>query len=195
MYVRRDVSARLRPLKLITVEDVPPYNFETGTLNHEGMAGTVAAIDFIADLGRWHEAGVSPAPEGAARLAGLSGRRRQIVAGMLAGEAYEQPLAQRLIAGLSAIAGVTVYSPPAGHARTSTVSFTLAGFTAAEVARALGAQGLFVWHGHSYALRLVERLGLLDRGGLVRVGLAPCNTSAEIERVIDAVAALAKAVR
>jgi len=76
MYVRRDVSARLRPLKLITVEDVPPYNFETGTLNHEGMAGTVAAIDFIADLGRWHEAGVSPAPEGAARLAGLSGRRR-----------------------------------------------------------------------------------------------------------------------
>jgi len=74
-------------------------------------------------------------------------------------------------------------------------SFTLAGFTAAEVARALGAQGLFVWHGHFYALRLVERLGLLDRGGLVRVGLAPCNTSAEIERVIDAVAALAKAVR
>ena len=70
MYVRRDVSARLRPLKLITVEDVPPYNFETGTLNHEGMAGTVAATDFIADLGRWHEAGVSPAPEGAARLAG-----------------------------------------------------------------------------------------------------------------------------
>ena len=114
---------------------------------------------------------------------------------MLAGEAYEQPLAQRLIAGLSAIAGVTVYSPPAGHARTSTVSFTLAGFTAAEVARALGAQGLFVWDGHFYALRLVERLGLLDRGGLVRVGLAPCNTSAEIERVIDAVAALAKAVR
>ncbi|MGO8684668.1 MAG: cysteine desulfurase-like protein [Thermoleophilia bacterium] len=195
MYARQDVSARLRPLKLVTVEDIPPANFETGTLNHEGMAGTVAAIDFIAGLGRRHEDGVSAVPEGAARLAGFVGRRRQIVAGMLAGEAYEQPLAEQLIAGLTAIAGVTVYGPPAGHARTSTVSFTLAGLTAAEVARALGAQGLFVWDGHFYALRLVERLGLLERGGLVRVGLAPYNTSAEIERVLDAVAALAKARR
>jgi cysteine desulfurase family protein (TIGR01976 family) len=195
MYARRSVSARLRPLKLVTVEDVPPANFETGTLNHEGGAGRGAATSYRAPRGPGPAAGAPAARAGAPRLAGLVGRRRQIVAGMLAGEAYEQPLAQQLIAGLNAIAGVTVYGPPAGHARTSTVSFTLAGLTAAEIARALGAQGLFVWDGHFYALRLVERLGLLERGGLVRVGLAPYNSSAEIERVLDAVAALAKALR
>lgn len=195
LYARRSVSARLRPLKLVTVEDVPPFNFETGTLDHEGIAGALAAIEFIADLGRRHEAGVSAAPEGAERLAGLTGRRRAIVAGMLAMEAYEQPLAARLIEGLNDIRGVTIYGPPSGHPRTSTVSFTVEGFTAVEVARALGRQGLFVWDGHFFALRLVEKLGLLDRAGLVRVGLAPYNTVSDVDRVIAAVAALAKAIK
>jgi cysteine desulfurase family protein (TIGR01976 family) len=195
LYGRKSVSARLTPLKLVTVEDDPPYLWETGTLNHEGLQGTIAAIEFIADFGRRHEAAVAAAPEGAARLGGLTGRRRAIVAGMLAMEAYEQPLARRLIDGLGQIEGVTIYGPPAGHPRTSTVSFTLEGFSAVEVARALGEHGLFVWDGHFFALRLVEKLGLIDSGGLVRVGLAPYNTAAEVERVIAAVAALAKAIR
>ena len=105
-------------------------------------------------------------------------------------EAYEQPLAARLIEGLNALPGVHVYGPPAGHPRTSTVSFTVAGTKASDVARALGAKGLFVWDGDFYAVRLVERLGLGDRGGLVRVGLAPYNTPGEVERVIAAVTEL-----
>jgi cysteine desulfurase family protein (TIGR01976 family) len=195
MYARKEVSARLRPLKLVTVEDTPPSNFETGTLNHEGIAGTAAAIAFIADLGRRHMAVAEAAPGGAARLDGLLGRRRDIVAGMIAMEAYEQPLTRGIIDELTAMKGVTVYGPPPGHPRTSTVSFTVDGFTAIDVARTLGRRGLFVWDGHFYALRLVEKLGLLERAGLVRVGLAPYNTTAEVERLVDAVGGLAKAIK
>ena len=188
MYVRRPVSERLRPLKLRAQEDIPPFKWETGTLDHEGIAGAGEAIEFIADLGRHHEAFVEDAAPG--RLDGLSGRRRAIVAGMIATELYEQPLARRLIAGLAAIARVTVYGPPPEHPRTSTVSFTLEGWNAQDVARALGQKGQFVWDGDFFAMRLVELLGLGDRGGLVRVGLAPYNTADEVERVIAAVAEL-----
>ena len=79
---------------------------------------------------------------------------------MLAGEAYEQPLAKRLREQLAGIPGLTLYGPPEGSPRTSTVSFTLDGFQAGEVCRALGARGLFTWDGDFYAHRLVELLGL-----------------------------------
>jgi selenocysteine lyase/cysteine desulfurase len=131
-----------------------------------------------------------------ARLpADLSGRRRAIVAGMLAAEAYEQPLAARLREQLAAVPGVTLYGPPEGSPRTSTVSFTLDGFSAEQACRALGARGIFSWDGHFYAFRLVEQLGLLDRGGLIRVGLAPYNTVAELERLVTAVTDLSRSVR
>jgi selenocysteine lyase/cysteine desulfurase len=80
----------------------------------------------------------------------------------------------------------TLYGPPEGHPRTSTVSFTLDGYTAEQVAGYLGSRGLFVWDGHFYAIRLVERLGLLDRGGLVRIGIAPYNTREELDRLVTA---------
>jgi selenocysteine lyase/cysteine desulfurase len=80
----------------------------------------------------------------------------------------------------------TLYGPPPGHPRTSTVSLTYEGYTADQVAKYLGNKGLFVWDGHFYAIRLVEKLGLLDRGGLVRVGIAPYNSRTELDRLIEA---------
>jgi cysteine desulfurase family protein (TIGR01976 family) len=190
MYVRRDVAERIDALRLRTQEPTPPDKFETGTLNHEGIAGTAAAVDFIAEMGRRNlELVEADLPEG------LAGRRREIVAGMLANEAYEQPLARYLRTELAAIKGATLYGPPAGHPRTSTVSFTIDGYTAMEAARTLGERGLFVWDGHFYAVRLVERLGLIDSGGLVRVGLCPYTTREEIDRLLDAVRGLAAGVR
>ena len=82
MYARREATAQVEPLRLATQNAEPPYVWETGTLNFEGMAGTTAAIDFIADLGERHVALVEDRLPG-----GLKGRRRAVVAGMLAGEA------------------------------------------------------------------------------------------------------------
>ena len=190
MFARRDATAQVEPLRLATQTPEPPYIWETGTLNFEGLSGTVAAIDFIADLGARHMGMIED------RLpAGLAGRRRAVVAGMLAGEAYEQPLAAWLRTQLADIPGVTLYGPPEGSPRTSTVSFTLDGFLAGEAARTLGERGLFVWDGDFFAARLVELLGLAGRGGLIRVGLAPYTTQGELERLVAAVRDLSRSVR
>jgi cysteine desulfurase family protein (TIGR01976 family) len=189
MFARREATAQVEPLRLATQTAEPPYIWETGTLNFEGLAGTTAAIDFIADLGERHAALVEDR-----LLAGLKGRRRAVVAGMLAGEVYEQPLATWLREQLAAIPGVTLYGPPEGSPRTSTVSFTLDGFLAGEAARKLGERGLFVWDGDFYAARLVELLGLAKRGGLIRVGLAPYTTQGELERLVKAIGDLSQSV-
>jgi cysteine desulfurase family protein (TIGR01976 family) len=190
MYARREATQLLDPVRLCTQESHPPFVWQTGTLNHEGMAGTTAAVDFIADIGERHVGMVEQNMP-----AGLKGRRRAVVAGMLAGEAYEQPLAKGLREQLERIPGVTLYGPPEGSPRTSTVSFTLDGFQAGQVCRALGARGLFTWDGDFYAQRLVELLGLQSRGGLVRVGLAPYTTEGELERLLSAVGDLSRSVR
>jgi selenocysteine lyase/cysteine desulfurase len=155
---------------------------ETGTLHHEGIAGADAAVAFIADVG------LKFASQSTIHSGKTDNRRRnQIVSGLQAFDAYEHPLTQYL---MEAVAGdipkATLYGPPAGHPRTSTVSFTYDGYTASQVAKYLGSRGIFVWAGHFYALRLVEQLGLYDRGGLIRVGIAPYNTQEELERLIDA---------
>jgi cysteine desulfurase family protein (TIGR01976 family) len=190
LYARRAVSDHVEPVRLATQEQEPPYIWETGTLDHEGIAGTAAAIDFIATVGARNGAFVQDKVP-----AGLGGRRRDIVAGMLAAEAYEQPLAARLRELLRAIRGVTLYGPPEDSPRTSTVSFTLDGFSAEQACRALGARGIFAWDGHFYAFRLVQKLDLLDRGGLIRIGLAPYNTAAELERLVTVVGELSRSVR
>jgi len=190
LYARRAVTDRVEPVRLATQEQEQPYIWETGTLDHEGIAGTAAAVDFIAAVGARNGAVVQDRVP-----AGLSGRRRDIVAGMLAAEAYEQPLAARLREQLRAVPGVTLYGPPEASPRTSTVSFTLDGFSAEQACRALGARGIFAWDGHFYAFRLVQKLNLLDRGGLIRIGLAPYNTAAEIERLVTAVGELSRSVR
>lgn len=184
LYVEPSAGERIRPLKLATQEEEPPCRYETGTLCHEGIAGAAEAVEFIADLGRHHA-------EDGERLA----RRTAVVYGMELMEAYERPLAARLVEGLAEVRGVRIYGPPDDHPRTSTVSFTLDGLPAPRLARTLGEQGLFVWDGDFYAARFVELAGIADRGGLLRVGLCPYNTAGEVERVITAVARAAAALQ
>ncbi len=182
MYAKKEVLNKLAPLNLRTQQQFPPFMFETGTLNHEGIAGALAAVEFIADIG------LKFGNDFDGQIGVLKdSRRNQILAGLRAFENYEMALTEYFIEAIrSNISKATIYGPVAGHPRTSTVSLTYEGYTADQVAKYLGSRGLFVWGGHFYAIRLVEKLGLLDRGGLVRVGIAPYNSGTEVERLIEA---------
>ncbi len=182
MYAKKEVLSRLAPLNLRTQHQSPPLMIETGTLCHEGIAGASAAVEFIADIG------LKFGNEFDGPTGDLKGNRRnQIIAGLRVFENYEMALTEYLIEAITSdISQATLYGPAPGHPRTSTVSFTYEGYTADQVAKYLANRGLFVWGGHFYAIRLVEKLGLLDRGGLVRVGIAPYNSGTELDRLIEA---------
>jgi selenocysteine lyase/cysteine desulfurase len=174
----------LRAYKVRPAEDHPPDKFETGTQNHEGLAGATAAINYLADLGAEFGAPFADQyPE-------FEGRRLHLKTAMAAIRAYEQPLAERLVGGLVDIPGVTLYGitdPARFDQRAPTVAFTLEGYTPRQVAERLGEAGIFVWDGNYYALSVTERLGVEERGGMVRVGIAHYNTIGEVYRLLNEV--------
>lgn len=182
MYAKKKVLGKLRTMRVRSQKSYPPYMIETGTLNHEGIAGAKAAVEFVADIGSKFGNTLDIQKE----VNQLKGRRRDIVAGLMIFDEYEQQLTEYLMNGLSHIQQITLYGPPKGHPRTSTVSFTYSGHTASEVAQYLAEKGLFVWNGDFYASTLIDRLGLRDQDGLVRIGIAPYNTKEELSRVIEA---------
>jgi cysteine desulfurase family protein (TIGR01976 family) len=172
LYGRRDLLQSLDFPRLRPAPDYAPENAESGTLNHEGIVGAAAAVDFLASL------------------AGPAGARRERLARAYAElHARGSALSEKLWRGLSEIEGVRLYGPPPGRPRTPTVSFTVGGVPSSEVARRLAARGVFVSHGDFYALTVVERLNLLPEG-LVRAGCAVYTTGEEIARLVEGVASL-----
>jgi cysteine desulfurase family protein (TIGR01976 family) len=169
LWGRQELLEQVRPYKVPPAADTSPERWETGTLNHEGIAGTAAAVDWIASL--------SGAGEGATRSDALDRAYGAI-------EAHEGLLVDRLLAGLRAIPRVRVYGPPAGAPRTPTVAFTVEGHTPEAVAQILAEEGVFVWNGNFYATTVCERLELHDCGGLIRAGLAPYNTEEDVDRLL-----------
>ena len=170
LYGKQEHLKRLRPYKAKPAPTKIPDCWETGTLNFEGLAGLVATIDYLADLGYQ----ISPSAEN---------RRTAIVTAMTAIHNYEQQLCQYLVAGLLEIPGLTFYgiSDLQRFAwRTPTVGIRMRGQTPYELAKALGDRGIFTWHGNFYALGLTERLGIESSGGLLRIGLVHYNTLDEI---------------
>lgn len=179
LWGKRHLLERLPVYKLRPSTDALPGRWMTGTQNHEGMAGTEAAIGYLADIGR---------SRGGQDL----DRRAALLSAFEAIRAYERGLALRLLEGLSALPEVRVYgitAPQRVGERVPTVSFTHARKTPHEVARYLGQQGIFVWHGNYYALPLTETLGL-EPEGMVRVGLMHYNTAGEVDRLLTALDAL-----
>ena len=172
VYGRRRLIETLDVPRLQPAPDTAPERLETGTLNHEGIAGTAAAVDFLAS--------VVPHEDRARALAGglseLHRRGTELVA--------------RLWSGLASLRGVTLYGPPPGQPRTPTVAFTVKGMTADDVARSLADRGVFVSSGDFYATTIVERLGLGETG-LVRAGCACYTTAEEVDRLVEGVRALA----
>jgi len=183
LWGRRELLERLQPDKVRPAPDHVPDRFETGTLNHEALAGLVAAVDYLAAIGRRY------GEPFAGWYAAFEGRRLDLKSGLAAVQAYEKELAWRLIRGLQAIPGLRIWGitePALADWRVPTVSFTLEGWTPRQVAERLAGEGIFVWDGNFYALSVTERLGLEESGGLVRVGLVHYNTPAEVDRLLDA---------
>ena len=173
LYGRHDLLAALDFPKLVPAPDSAPERAETGTQNHEGIAGAGAAIDFLASLAP----GATRRERLETTFAGLHERGDQLV--------------RQLWAGLSKIEKVTTYGPPPGESRTPTVGFSVAGVSSTAVAQRLANDAVFVSDGDFYATTVVERLGLAG-DGLVRAGCACYTTEEEVDRLIDGVRVIAR---
>jgi cysteine desulfurase family protein (TIGR01976 family) len=181
MFAKKDILEKLNTLKVRPQSNYPPYKFETGTLNQEGIAGAAEAVEFVADIGEKYGG-----ENDIKKKKMESCRRSKIVDGLLLFDRYEKELTKYLIEELSRIREVHIYGPPEGYPRTSTVSFTYKDCTPKKIAKYLGEKGIFVWDGDFYATRLVEKLGLGNKGGLVRIGIAPYKTKEELTALIRA---------
>jgi selenocysteine lyase/cysteine desulfurase len=180
LYGRSTWLHRLRPDKVRTSPPDPPERFETGTQNHEALAGLMGAFEYLETLAP------APAADQRARLRGA----------MAAIAAAEAELGARLLEGLLAIDGLTVHGiadPQRLHERVPTFAITLRGWSPKAVAEALAARNIFVWSGHNYALEPVRRLGLQDSGGVVRISPVHYNTADEIDLLLAELRRLAVA--
>jgi cysteine desulfurase family protein (TIGR01976 family) len=174
LYARPGLLEQLQTDKLRTQSDEAPYCIETGTLNFASIAGVKAAVEYLASWG-----------EGADLRARLARAMDDI-------GAYEHELASTYHEGAAAIPRVTVWGPGfESRRRAPTVSISVEGVHPKDAARRLGEQGFAVWSGHFYAVRPIEVLGLAEQGGVIRVGVSMYNTRAEIERLLNALEAMA----
>jgi cysteine desulfurase family protein (TIGR01976 family) len=168
LWGREDLLAELPVPKLEPAPDSAPHRFEQGTLNHEGIAGAGAAVEFLASLGHG------------------SSRRERLTATMTELHRRGDQLFRRLWEGLGEIRGVRLVGPAPGAIRTPTLCFTVDGVSPHWVAESLDQEGVFVSHGHFYATTVIERLGYAP-DGLVRAGCACYTTTEEVDRLIRGV--------
>ena len=175
LWGRRELLEQLVAYKLHAASNELPVKWMTGTQNHECLAGTMAAIDYLADLGR----DVAQDPSLA--------RRQAVASAYQAINAYEAGLLSRMLSGLQEVEAIRVWditNPDDFGRRVATLAFTHARLPAREVARQLADAGIFVWHGNYYAQRLTESLGL-EPEGMVRIGLVHYNTETEVDRLLE----------
>jgi cysteine desulfurase family protein (TIGR01976 family) len=162
----------LRPDKLLPASDAVPERFELGTLPYELLAGTTAAVDFLADL-----------------VPGDGSRRARLATSMKALSEHEDRLCARLEAGLAKIDGVTLYGAPERR-RTPTVLFTIAGVPNADVYAGLAEVNVNAPAGTFYAIECAAHLGL-DRTGAVRAGIGPYTDESDVDRLVAGVVRIA----
>ncbi len=189
LYGKMEHLERLKAYKVRPASDEPPGKFETGTQNHEGIAGVLGVIEYLEWLGGTFGGEYLKAYDG-----DFQGRRLRLKQAMSAIRSYEFELARLLLDVLEETPGVTIYGlrdrKRLGE-RVPTVSFTLQGSHPRRVAEELDKAGIYVWDGNYYALAVTERLGLEDKGGMVRVGPVHYNTLDEIHRLREALGGIA----
>jgi len=167
LFGREELLQSLPFPKLNPAPDDGPERVETGTQNHEGIAGIAATVEFLASIG------------------GAVGTRRERLVrsyALLHDEGVR--FARALWDGLSSMPRVTMYGPPPGRPRTPTVAFTVDGIASSDVARKLAREGVFVSHGDFYAETVIAQLGV-GAEGVVRAGCACYTTDSEVERLLS----------
>lgn len=173
LYSREGLLDRLPVFTLRTQEQHAPYCIETGTLNHAAIAGVKAAIEFVASFGTG------------------GSFREKIVNAMDRIGKYEHILGKEIYESLERISGVDIVGPSFDSRRVPTVSFTVEGLDPIDVCKLLDTRGICAWDGNFYAIRPIEVLGLLEKGGVTRVGVSLYNTEEEVQRLLDAVSDIA----
>jgi len=183
LWAKHEHLERLHAYKVRPAANDLPWRWETGTQNHEGQAGTLAAVEYLAQIGRDH------AERYAEQTVGLAGRRRDLRAGMLAVQEYEQTLSLYFLEQMGRVGGLRLYGIADAarmNERLPTFAITTEDRPPQQLAQALGERGIATWAGHYYALALVERLGRWpDNGGMLRIGCAHYNTTEELDRLFD----------
>jgi len=168
--IKSDLFERLQPYKLAPAPGYIPDKLETGTQNHEGIAGIKPAIEFFASLGNGQS------------------RREKILSGIERIEAYENELAGKIRHELSYMDKVTLYMANQSVPKTPTIAFTVEGWSPQAVCQRLSEEhGIFIADGDFYATTLANKLDLNKNGGWIRAGLAPYNSEEEVERLIRAI--------
>jgi cysteine desulfurase family protein (TIGR01976 family) len=171
LYGKRERLLQFQPYKVRPASDALPDRWETGTQVQELIAGIGAAVDYLAELGRRHDATATD-------------RRGALLAAYRTTHQHEMSLLTRLIEGLLTIPKLRFFGisdPSRFHERCSTVSIRIGDHHPTEIAKFLGDRGIFTWDGNYYALNLTERLGVEKSGGLLRIGLVHYNTAEEVE--------------
>lgn len=168
LYSKPGLLDRLPTQRLRTQDQQAPYRIETGTLNHAAIAGVTAAIEFIASL--------CEDPDSGHQLREAMKRIHQ----------HEWALARKLYEGLQQLKNVEVFGPAFEHShRAPTLSFAVGNKTPEQICQALSDHGISGWDGHFYALRAIEILGMLPRGGVTRLGISLYNLPSEIDYTLE----------
>ncbi|HEY57849.1 MAG TPA: cysteine desulfurase-like protein [Anaerolineae bacterium] len=190
LYGRYDLLAELPAYKVRPAPEAPPGKWETGTQNHEGIAGALGALEYLAWVGQTFG---SEHPE---RFAHLPEPQRHLRLGMAVIQAYEQKLSRALLEIFAQVPGLHLYGPRSLDQltqRVPTFSFTLEGWHPQRLAEALDRARIYTWDGNFYALAVTQRLGVEEKGGLLRVGAVHYNTLEEVYRLGEVLQRLARA--
>jgi cysteine desulfurase family protein (TIGR01976 family) len=186
LYGKAEHLERFPAYKVRPASNRIPDRWETGTQNHESLAGLAGVIDYLAMLG--HSAQYDDVFGAGSRGGAYSGRQRDLKMAMQAIMDYERALSAQLLAGLREIKGLQIYGITDLQQlawRVPTVTCNIGGHSPRELAERLASQGIFAWDGNYYALGIMQRLGLEEKGGALRLGMAHYNTLNEIDRVLE----------
>ena len=173
VYGKREHLEGFTPYKVEPAKDVIPGRWETGTQSFEALAGLIAAVDYIADI---------------SELDDSHSRREKLTVAFAKTKQHEMALSEHFLTRLVNYPKIKLFGIDDLERlseRTPTFALTFAGLEPRQVSEFLGKQHICVWDGNFYAQGLCEQLGVLDKGGVVRIGCMHYNTIEELDQLFD----------